>query len=115
MELERAIDTAAEAVGLQSLKNLQRHVIRSFVTGNDVFVSLPTGFGKPYCFVLLPLVFDNFLGSQGSIILCVSPLTSLMLEQREKYSTRTLCTSAALNCPVAEEILNNAVYCSRAL
>ena len=70
MELERAIDTAAEAVGLQSLKNLQRHVIRSFVTGNDVFVSLPTGFGKSY---LLPFVFDNFLGSQ---ILCVSPLTS---------------------------------------
>ena len=48
MELEQAIDKAVEAVGLQSLKPLQRHVISSFVTGNDVFVRLPTGFGKSY-------------------------------------------------------------------
>ena len=107
MELERAIDTAAEAVGLQSLTNLQRHVIRSFVTGNDVFVSLPTGFGKSYCFVLLPLVFDNFLGYQGSIILCVSPLTSLMLEQREKYSTRGICCEFVGELQQDIEAMNN--------
>ena len=46
MELEQAIDKAVEAVGLQSLKPLERHVISSFVTRNDVFVTLPTGFGK---------------------------------------------------------------------
>ena len=46
MELEQAIDKAVEAVGFQSLKPLQRHVISSFVTRNDVFVTLPTGFGK---------------------------------------------------------------------
>ena len=40
MELEQAIDKAVEAVGLQSLKPLQRHVISSFVTRNDVFVTL---------------------------------------------------------------------------
>ena len=91
MELEKAIDKAIEAVGLQSLKPLQRHVISSFVTGNDVFVSLPTGFGKSYCFVLLPLVFDYLLDCRGSIVLCVSPLTSLMLEQREKYSAKGIC------------------------
>ena len=85
------IDKAVEAVGLHSLKPLQRHVISSFVTGNDVFVSLPTGYGKSYCFVLLPLVFDYILDSQGSIVLCISPLTSLMLEQREKYSTKGIC------------------------
>ena len=59
--------------------------------GNDVFVSLSTGFGKSYCFVLLPLVFDYCLGHSGSIVVCVSPLTSLMLEQREKYSMRGVC------------------------
>ena len=85
MELEQAIDKAVEAVGLQSLKPLQRHVISSFVTGNYVFVSLPTGFGKSYCFVLLPLVFDYILDARGSIVLCISPLTSLVLEQ-EKYT-----------------------------
>ena len=38
-----------------------------------------------FCFVLLPLVFDRILGRSGSIVLCVSPLTSLMMEQRGKY------------------------------
>ena len=55
MELESTIDKAVEAVGLQSLKPLQCHVINPFVTGNDVFVSLPTGFGKSYalyCYLL---------------------------------------------------------------
>ena len=46
MEIDSAIDRAAEAVGLRLLKPLQRHVIRSFIAGNDVFVSLPTGFGR---------------------------------------------------------------------
>ena len=91
METEQAIDKAVQAVGLQSLKPIQRHVISSFVGGSDVFVSLPTGFGKSYCFVLLPLVFDYIFGVQGSIVLCISPLTSLMLEQREKYSTKGIC------------------------
>ena len=84
MELEAAIDSAAEVVGFKTLKPLQREAIRAFITGNDVFVSLPTGYGKSLCFVLLPLVFDRILGRSGSIVLCISPLTSLMMEQRGK-------------------------------
>ena len=57
-----AIDSAVEAVGLEALKPLQREAIRLFTRGHDVFVSLPTGYGKSYCFVLLPLVFDRMLG-----------------------------------------------------
>ena len=70
------------------LKPLQRDIIRSFCSGNDVFVSLPTGYGKSYCFVLLPLVFNHLL---GSIVICIFPLTSLMMEQREKYSAQGIC------------------------
>ena len=76
MELEAAIDSAVEAIGLTALKPLQRQAVKSFCTGHDVFVCLPTGYGKSYCFVLLPLVFDRVLGRDGSIVLCVSPLTS---------------------------------------
>ena len=53
MELEAAIDSAIEVVGLTALKPLQCEAVRSFCTGYDVFVSLPTGYGKSYCFVLL--------------------------------------------------------------
>ena len=63
-----------------------KQYIHSFITGNDVFVSLPTGYGKSFCFVLLALVFDCILGRSGSIVLCISPLTSLMMEQWEKYT-----------------------------
>ena len=36
-------------------------------------------------------MFDYVRDAQGSIVLCISPLTSLMLEQREKYSTKGIC------------------------
>ena len=83
-----AIDSAVEAVGLKALKSLQCEAIRSFTEGHDVFVSLPTGYGKSFCFILLPLVFDHVLDRNGSIILCISPLTSPMLEQRNKFATQ---------------------------
>ena len=92
MDLEVAIDSAVEAVGLEALKPLQREAIRLFTRGHDVFVSLPTGYGKSYCFVLLPLVFDRMLGRSGSIVVCISPLTSLMMEQRAKYTAKGLCS-----------------------
>ena len=64
----------------------QREAIRSFASGRDVFVALPTGYRKSFCFVLLPFVFfDLLLGRSSSIVLCVSLLTSLMMEQRTKY------------------------------
>ena len=93
MDMEVAIDSAVEAVGLEALKPLQREAIRLFTRGHDVFVSLPTGYGKSYCFVLLPLVFDRMLGRSGSIVVCIlSPLTSLMMEQRAKYTAKGLCS-----------------------
>ena len=79
------IDAAVETFGLESLEHQQREAIREFVSGRDVFVALPTGFGKSYCFALLPTVFDHLrAGKRPSIMVCVSPLTALMMEQRDK-------------------------------
>ena len=53
------VDTTAKAVasslGYWDLKKEQSTVINSFVSGNDVFAVLPTGFGKTLCYVLLLL------------------------------------------------------------
>ena len=92
--IDEAIDSALATVGLESLKQEQSKAIHAFAGGRDVFVALPTGYGKTYCFALLPLVYDclrsgvDDSSEQQSIVLCVSPLTALMMEQRQKFSTR---------------------------
>jgi superfamily II DNA helicase RecQ len=46
------------------------------------FVSLPTGYGKSLCYILLPNVFDQLWNaSKQSIALVVSPLIALMEDQ----------------------------------
>ena len=41
-----------------SLKEEQKQVIHAFYSGSNVFVWLPTEFGKSECFQTLPFVFD---------------------------------------------------------
>lgn len=51
------------------------------------FVALSTGYGKSFCYALLPAVFDHLRLSIGaSIVICISPLTALMMEQRDKFT-----------------------------
>ena len=57
--------------------------------GKDVFCSLPTGYGKSMCYSLLPRVFDRYRCLPGtSIVICISPLVSLMVDQKEKFTSR---------------------------
>ena len=78
-EVASALSRAATKLGYSTLLPQQERVVRAFVQGRDVFVSLPTGSGKSLCYCLLPLLFD---GSQRkSIVVVVSPLISLMKDQ----------------------------------
>ena len=89
--MEAAIASSCAMMGVAELKEKQKDAIKSFVEGNDVLVILPTGYGKSLCFALLPLVFDYLRGEANtSIVICVSPLTSLMMEQRTRFSHRGL-------------------------
>ena len=44
--VEKALDDAVRFSGLLYLKDKQKESILTFLGGNDVFVSLPTGYGK---------------------------------------------------------------------
>lgn len=44
------------------LKEKQLEAILEFLSGKDVFVSLPTGYGKSLIYEILPLVFDILKG-----------------------------------------------------
>ena len=80
-EILTAITVATEAIRYQSLKDKQREVIVNFVKGNDVFAVLLTGYGKSLCYTCQPKVYDYLLGTQGSIVLVVTPLIAIIKDQ----------------------------------
>ena len=65
-------------------------MLKSFVEGRDVFVSLPTGYGKSLCYALLPAIFNmrNRLTEKTSICLIVSPLIALMKDQSVLFAQK---------------------------
>ena len=86
-EFAKALSHALEMLGNSDfhLKKEQEQAIRAVYNGNDVFVWLPTGFGKSICFQTLPFLFDFKLGLvqsvRKSIVLVVTPLVALMVDQ----------------------------------
>ena len=61
MNLQEAIEDVSRQVGL-CLKEKQFEAILNFVSGRDVFVSLPTGYGKSIIYAILPRIFDKIRG-----------------------------------------------------
>jgi ATP-dependent DNA helicase RecQ len=77
-----AINSAAKSMGYKELKEEQLKAVTSFLGGSDVFVTLPTGFGKSLCFAILPNVFDIlFTESGNSIVVVLTPLTAIIQNQ----------------------------------
>ena len=48
-----AVSLAASKLGYSHLKPKQLEAVREFVSGKDVFLSLPTGGGKSLCYAVL--------------------------------------------------------------
>jgi len=110
--IESAIAEAVDDMQLLPLKPKQFEAVFSFMSGSDTFVSLPTGYGKSIIYGILPKAFDFLLGMflnrilkllihftyklifltdrTGSIAVVVSPLISLMMDQRAKFAPRNL-------------------------
>jgi ATP-dependent DNA helicase RecQ len=81
---------AAQSLGYSDLKREQKVVIKAFVEGKDVFVTLPTGYGKSLCYALLPWIFDmrRGLAEKTSICMIVSPLIALMKDQSTSFTAK---------------------------
>ena len=74
------------------LKPEQVQAVRHVYEGKDVFLWLPTGFGKSICYEILPFLFDLKLASaECSIVIVVSPLVSLMVDQVASLRSRGVC------------------------
>ena len=89
-ELRAGIDKAVKQLGYDCVQGSQLPVIKHFMSGQDVFVCLPTGYGKSLCYCILPILFDILHQRHhfGSIAIVVSPLIALMKDQVRQMKER---------------------------
>lgn len=89
-DLDSALSYALQRLGCQAmmLKPQQRESVKCMYEGKDVFLWLPTGFGKSICYEVLPFVFDVKLARVDSVVIVVSPLVSLMTDQTRSLRSR---------------------------
>ena len=85
-EFEAACSYAAQSLGVFELNYYQKESLKAITSGRDVFVSLPTGFGKSMCFQSVPFAWDflhrRTLGEDAqSILLVVKPTIPIMVDQ----------------------------------
>ena len=96
-----AVAYALSCLGQQDivLKEKQSEAIKYIYQGKDVFAWLPTGYGKSLCYQLLPFLLDFKLGRTGaiaterSVVLVISPLVSLMVDQVCGLQARGVCAA----------------------
>lgn len=95
-DINAAIQGAVTRLDYNAPTTEQENAVTAFVSGMDVFVSLPTGGGKSLCYACLPWVFDalrsdgEVVSQHRSIVVVVSPLLSLMKDQVSCFNSRGL-------------------------
>ena len=90
--MDRSISYALEKITCSTvvLKSEQATCIKCVYEGKDVFLWLPTGFGKSLCYEVLPFVFDDKLSKDNSVVIVVSLLISLMVDQVQSLRRRSV-------------------------
>jgi len=78
---------------------VKEEALKSITQGKDIFVILPTGYGKSLIYAVLPTLYDFMFGElritsmciielipnvgrQGSIVIVITPLIALMVDQK---------------------------------
>ena len=101
-DIEVGLVDVCEKFGIKALNDYQREAITQFVyKKTDLFINLPTGYGKSLVYQALPLVFDTVHRTVGHIVVIVSPLVSLMEDQVDKL--RKLGISAVFLSDIKDE------------
>ena len=92
--LKEAFILVSSKFKILSLNHQQRLAIEKLVSEKkNVFVNLPTSFGKSLIYQALPLVFDHTINLSGHIVVVVSLLITLMedqVKQLQNYGIRAV-------------------------
>ena len=117
--LRQAIKESVQELGYENPTLDQEEAVLKFVSGWDVFVSLPTGSGKSVCFACLSIVFDKIRSlrtkkfSPSSVTIVISPLNTLMQDQVAKFSSKGVVAAFVgglqVNNSVQDEALSGTV------
>jgi len=77
VDFETAARQAFMKLGIEHPKEQQLAAVRALVVGRqNVFVQLPTGFGKSACFQVLPLIYDLLAKSpKRHMVLVITPFS----------------------------------------
>ena len=83
MSFDECVSKALHRLGMPhiSLKKEQLASMEAIYAGRDVFMWLPTGYGKSICYQALPFLLDCKRGVLCSLVIVVSPLIALMIDQ----------------------------------
>lgn len=95
---ETSLQSILPRFGLAELKDEQKKALFYLLSGKDVFVNLPTGFGKSLIYQLAPLVAEelsrrNYGNIRSGIVLVISPLVSLIKDQVKGLQKRGIKAS----------------------
>jgi len=97
---ETSLQSILPRFGLTELKDEQKKALFYLLSGKDVFVNLPTGFGKSLIYQLSPLVAEELSrrhyqkgNIRSGIVLVISPLVSLIKDQVKGLQKRGIKAS----------------------
>jgi len=92
----------------KTIKPIQLDIMKSIINKKDTIGILPTGYGKSVCYQL------PFLMNQSNIVIVISPLISLMEDQKDKLDKMNIsceCFHSNVNkkkkSQIRDEILDN--------
>ena len=71
--VEEALKGVCKKYRFLELNAYQKVAIKTFMQGRDIFVNLPTGYGKSLIFQALATMFDMVMACQGSIVVASLP------------------------------------------
>ena len=93
MDVKSALRVATAMLEYKELKDKQKEAIKAFASRKDVFVSLPTGYGKLLCYQILPVLFDALRNCTKNKRACTMVITFWPIRLQYRRSINHLLTS----------------------
>ena len=105
-----AVNSVKRVFSIDFLKQEQLEALYNFVCRRDVFVNLPTGFGKSLIFQMAPLVVKELNLCENPSIIVVSPLVTLMQDQVTQLRKQGISAISLSEAVVNHDKLKSGLY-----